>query len=328
MIKKKVAIVIVNWNGKHLLKNCLDSVFAQTYRNFDVYLVDNGSEDGSSSFIRTNYPRVRLIELSENAGFARGNNIGIKEALKDSELEYVVCLNNDTIVFKDWLLELTKTAQSDKSIGAVSSKAYFDDGKTIQNAGLVFYRTLHVNKNGGISLGFGLTDAETPELSVDKEIFAPGGVAPLYKKEVVNKIFESEGEFFDEDFFAYGEDYDLGFRIRKLGYISFLSANAKLIHLHSKTGGVASPFKAFYCERNAFFVAVKNLPAKDVFLFPFRNLYLKLSYFKEKNESVEKLKKQIGFIQMFIILIKAHFFAIIFIPKMFKKRWKLKKIKK
>lgn len=317
---KKAAIIIVNWNGKKFLRNCLNAVFKQTYKNFDIYFVDNGSIDNSSEFVRKNYPKAKIIQLDKNYGFAKGNNEGIKEAFKDKQVEYIVCLNNDTIVDKNWLKELIKTAEKDEEIGAVSSKAYFKGGKIIQNAGLIFSKALQINKEGGISLGYGLTDKKAPELSGDIEIFASGGVAPLYKRKVLEILLERDKEVFDEDFFAYVEDYDLGFRIRSLGYISLLSSHAKLIHLHSKTGGIASPLKAYYCERNSILTAIKNISLIDTFLFPFRNIGLKISYLFNKHDSVEKLKGNIGFLGMFWILFKANIAALFLMPKMLVKR--------
>ncbi|MDZ7799151.1 MAG: glycosyltransferase family 2 protein [Patescibacteria group bacterium] len=322
---KKAAIIIVNWNGKRFLKNCLNSVFNQTYKDFDVYFVDNGSVDGSSNYVKKNFPKVKIIKLDKNYGFAKGNNEGIKEAFKDKKVEYIVCLNNDTIVDKNWLKELVRTAEKSEKIGAVSSKAYFKDGKNIQNAGLIFSKALQINKLGGISLGYGKTDDEIPKLSHDCEIFCPGGVAPLYKREVLEYLYKRDREIFDEDFFAYVEDLDLGIRIKNLGYTSYLSSKARLIHLHSQTGGVASPFKAYYGERNKILTAIKNLPFFDLILFPFRNIRLKFSYFFKKHESVEKLNENIGFIKMFWIVVKANLSALGLMPKILIKRIKIKK---
>jgi GT2 family glycosyltransferase len=320
----KIAVIIVNWNGLKFLNDCLTSVFKQTYLNFDVYFVDNGSIDNSINFVRERFPKIKVLELKNNTGFAKGNNVGIMEAFKDENVKYIVCLNNDTIVYENWLEELVGTASQDEKIGAVSSKAYFDDAITINNAGLEFSKALQINKRGGISIGYGLTDLEAPGLSNDIEVFAASGVAPLYKREVLENIFRRDGEFFDEDFFAYAEDYDLGFRIRSLGYISYLAANAKLIHLHSKTGGIASPFKSYYCERNSILTAIKNLPLLDLLLFPFRNFFLKLSYLFNKNESVGKLGGDVGVSGMIYILIKANLAALCLTPKFLIKRWKKK----
>jgi len=313
---KKCAIIIVNWNGKKFLKDCLNSVFKQTYKEFDVYFVDNGSVDDSVKYVKNNFKKVKIIQLDKNYGFAKGNNEGIKEAFKDKNVEYIVCLNNDTIVDKNWLKELVKTAEKDEKTGMVSSKALFKDGK-VQNAGLIFSKALQINKEGGISLGYGQKDKG--ELKKEIEIFAPGGVAPLYKRKMLEEI-----GLFDEDYFAYSEDLDLGFRGRNVGWKAYLSPNAKLVHLHSQTGGVASKFKAYYAERNTLFTAVKNLPLKDLLLFPFYDFKLKLSYLKNKNSSVEKLNAKIGIIKMIWILVKARLSLIYHLPKLLLKRWRIK----
>jgi len=327
MKNEKSAIIIVNWNGKKFLKNCLNAVYKQTYKNFQVYFVDNGSIDGSFDYVRENFPKAKIIQLDKNYGFAKGNNEGIKEAFKDKKVKYIICLNNDTIVDKNWLRELIKTAEKDKNIGAVSSKAYFKDGKTIQNAGL-YYKQSPPNKIGGVSIGYGLTDKEAPELSKEINIFAPGGVAPLYKRKMLEEIYKRDKEFFDEDFFAYTEDYDLGYRIRKLGYTSILSPKAKLIHLHSQTGGIASPFKAYYSYRNSILTTIKNMPFIEMIKFNFRRMYILIYGLFKKNKSIQKLKGNVGFLEMFWILIKAHFSALLLMPKMLIKRWKIQSNKK
>lgn len=322
----KAAIIIVNWNGLRFLKDCLTSVYKQSYQNFDVYFVDNGSKDESVVFVKNNFPKVRIIELKENAGFAGGNNAAMKVVFQDQTVEYICCLNNDTIVNNFWLEELIKIAEKDNKIGAVTSKAYFSDGKTINNAGLRFEKVLQANQKGGISLGYGLTDGEAPEYSTEMEVFAAGGVAPLYRRDVLERLYQRDHEVFDEDFFAYVEDLDLGFRIRGLGYKAVLAPRATLIHLHSQTGGKASPFKAYYCERNTILTAVKNLPLVDVLLFPFRNIVLKASYITNKHESVQKLQENSGFIEILFVLVKAHFFALLYIPGFLIKRFRFQSL--
>jgi GT2 family glycosyltransferase len=322
MKTNKAAIIIVNWNGKRFLKDCLTAVFRQTYKDFQVYFVDNGSTDESSDYVRKAFPKAKIIQLDKNYGFAGGNNAGIKECFKNKEVRYIICLNNDTIVDKNWLKALVQTVEKDEKIGMISSKAYFTDGK-IQNAGFNYEKALQINKQGGISIGYGLTDEESPQLNKEIEIFAAGGVGPLYRRDILESLYKRDKEIFDEDFFAYSEDLDLGFRIRKMGYKCFLSPKAKLIHLHSQTSKAASPFKAYYCERNTILTAAKNLSGLDLFLFPFRNIQLKISYLFDKNDSVEKLKENIGFLGLVWILIKANTSALFLMPKMLIKRWKM-----
>lgn len=323
MTDPKVAIIIVNWNGLRFLEDCLTAVYRQSYQNFEVFFVDNGSRDGSVAYVREHFQKAKIIALQENTGFAKGNNEGMKEAFKDRDIAYIVCLNNDTIVDVHWLASLVAVAQTDGSIGAVSSKAYFIGGEVINNAGLIFEKVLQRNAKGGISMGYGLTDQEAPELSRETEIFAAGGVAPLYRRDVLERLYKRDGEVFDEDYFAYVEDLDLGFRIKGLGYKAYLAPGATLIHLHSQTGGKASPFKAYYCERNTILTAIKDLPFADLVLFPFRNIGLKLSYLRKKNESVEKLQEGMGMLSMIWILCKAHASAFLLFPKFVCKRCRI-----
>jgi GT2 family glycosyltransferase len=118
------SILIVNYNGQHLLNDCLNSVFAINYpkNKFEVILVDNNSQDDSVEFVKKNFPKIKLIRSQENLGFTGGNNLAYKRA----KGEYIVLLNNDTKVDKNWLSELVNTANSKKEVGIVSSKLLFD----------------------------------------------------------------------------------------------------------------------------------------------------------------------------------------------------------
>lgn len=323
-MSKKAAIVIVNWNGLRFLENCLKSIYRQTYKNFDIYFTDNNSKDESTNYVRTNFPKIKIIQMNKNYGYGKGNNEAIKEALKDKGVKYIVCLNNDTIVDKNWLKELIKTAEKDKKIGAVSTKSYFSDGKIIQNAGLYFSPSLGLNKPGGLSVGYGLTDKKIPELSKEIKLFSCGGVAPLYKRNVLEELLVRDSEIFDEDFFYGAEDLDIGFRIKSLGYESILAPKATLLHFHSQSGGAASLFKTYNCERNSIAVAIKNLPFLDLMLFPFRNIALKLSYFYKKHDSVENLKEKIGISRIILAVVKANLVALYLMPKFLIKRWRIK----
>ncbi|MFA5125794.1 MAG: glycosyltransferase family 2 protein [archaeon] len=324
---KKVSIIIVNWNGKKFLKNCLTAVFKQTYKNFDVYFVDNGSIDESSDYVKKNFPKVKIVQLDKNYGFAKGNNEGIKEAFKDKKMEYIVCLNNDTIVDKNWLKELVKTAESDKKIGMVSSKAYYKGGKIIQNAGFSLRSPFQMNTPNDESIGCN-KNWDYFVLKKDIEIFCPGGVAPLYKRKMLEELFKISNEFFDETFFAYAEDFDIGYRGRLFRWKAMLSANATLIHLHSQTFGKASEKKTFYIVRNSFLVVVKNYSFFNLINYPFSFIFSNFVYFFKKNESFENIKAKIGLVGLLRIVIKSHLSAINILPFAIAKRIKIQKNKK
>ena len=318
---KDTAVIIVNWNGIKYLNNCLESVFSQTYKNFDLYFIDNGSKDKSIDLVKNNFPQIKIIKLTYNSGFSRGNNIGIKKAFQDKEVKYIVFLNNDTIVNQNWLAELVKAAEKDKRIGMVGSKVLFPNSK-IHTVGLSLEKNLHGNRNGGISIGF---NSDGNIFNRELAIFAPPGVSALYKKRVIKKI-----GLFDEDFFCYGEDLDLGFRARLNGWKCIYNPESKLIHLHSQTGGTSSSFKAFYTRRNSYFVAIKNLAIGDLLLFPFRDIVWNIKQLSKKNrvESVSKIKDKIGLRGIMLIMIKVYASVLINIPRMTGKRFRERSKKK
>jgi len=318
MKEPKVIIIILNYNGKKVLQQCVEAVSKQTYSNFQTIIVDNGSIDDSLSTVTNGEYDVTIIKLATNTGYAGGNNTGIQYALSKNP-EYVVCLNYDTIPDRNWLKELVQTAEQEERIGMVSSKAYFTDGKTINNAGLALDKQIFHYNEGGVSLGYGLTDSQAPMYSEDIDIFCASGVAPLYRASALMRIRKVSNEFFDKDFFAYAEDLDLGYRIRLLGYTAKLSSRASLIHLHSFTLGAASPMKTYYVERNVLLTAMKNLPMKSLLAFPFRNIRAKLKY-ATSNSSVKKLKSSTSTTTVLKIIAKAHLSALLLLPKMLRKR--------
>ena len=313
-MSQKAAIIIVNWNGKKFLKNCLEAVFAQEYKNFEVYLVDNGSADESLKFVKDNFPRVKTIGLNKNTGFAKGNNEGIKVALLDKEVKHIVCLNNDTIVDKNWLESLVAAVDYRKKIDMVSSLCIFPDGR-VQSIGIRFEKDLCGAKEGGLAIGF----KESPKKYQEKkEIFCPNGASCLFTRRLLERV-----GLFDEDFFAYGEDLDLGMRARKAGYKCIFTPESKLVHLHSMTsGGPASPLKAYLVKRNVYFVAIKNFTLTDLLLFPLRDLEWNIkNIFNQGGEkSSNILKKRVGLFGIVWILLKAYTSVIYSAPKMIIKR--------
>jgi hypothetical protein len=309
----KAAIIIVNWNGKKFLENCLTAVANQTYKNFNIYLVDNGSNDGSVIYVKKYFPSVKVIALKENTGFAEGSNIGIREALKDNRVKYIVCLNNDTLVDKNWLKSLIITAGKEQKIGMVASKALLPDGR-IQNAGLALERGFRCNKLGGISLGYG--QKKVLSLEQEVEIFAPGGEAALYKKEMLDEI-----GLFDEDYFAYDEDTDLGLRARLAGWKCCLSPKAKLIHYDSQTGGSFSPFKLFHKERNRYYTVLKNLPLKFLIKFFYYDIVTRVGQVLTYKEKIPiHMKTTLTKKRLLKIYIKVYLSLIKNLPKIIKKR--------
>jgi GT2 family glycosyltransferase len=241
----KIAVIVLNWNGRQFLPECLDSLAAQTMRDFEVVLVDNGSADGSPLYIRDAYPWVKLVELPENIGFAAGNNRGLEAAAG----EFIVALNNDTRVEPDFLAELLAAAQAFPGAGMVAAKMlnYFEPGRIDAVA-------LKIGVNGlGYNIGYGERDAGQYDVGV--AAFGPCGGAALYRRAMIEKI-----GFFDPDFFAYYEDFDLAWRGRLAGWGCVCAPRAVVHHVHSATSGEYSPFKVYQTQRNKWYVIAKNWP--------------------------------------------------------------------
>lgn len=250
----ETAVIILNWNGKRFLKSCFDSLLNQSYRDFKVIFVDNGSKDGSIGFIKRDYKKglkkIKIISLKENTGFAKGNNEGIKEALKDKKIKYIVTLNNDAIIDKDFLKELTKKAQN-KNIGMVSSRILFLKDKKTDTLGLMLFKS---------GLFFDIKN----EADL-KCLFCPCGCAALYKRELLEDI-KLNNQYFDEDFFAYAEDADLGFRAVLRSWKCAYAENAVVYHMHQASSSM--DFLIYHIERNTIWAILRNMPGS---LF-FRNL--------------------------------------------------------
>jgi len=254
-LKPIVSIIIVNWNGRDHLPDCLDSLAAQSFRDFEVVLVDNGSEDGSVEFVRRQYPWVKLVPLPKNIGFAGGNNRGLENSYGD----YIVTLNNDTRAEPDWLKILVEVADNHPRAGMVASRiCSFSDPDVIDSIGMGICRD-------GMSRGW-FRNRSWPELRLRdvENILFPSACVALYKRSMLK-----ETGFFDDDFFAYAEDSDLGLRGRLAGWEAVTATQAVVYHKYSQTGGKLSPFKVYLVERNHYWVVWKNFPFNLLVALPF-----------------------------------------------------------
>jgi GT2 family glycosyltransferase len=241
----KVAIIILNWNGKEDTIECLESLKHITYPNYEILLVDNGSTDGSVECFRERYPGMEIIENGENLGFAEGNNVGIRRAM-DEGVDYVLLLNNDTVVDPEFLGELVKVAEGDEKIGAVQAKILMKDKpELIDSTGIMLIRKIIA-----INRGYGEKANQYNQLDV---IFGPCAAAALYRRNVFERI-----GMFDERFFAYYEDVDLAIRIKSAGYICNYVPNAIVYHKHSASSGMYSPLKAYFLNRNRILYVFKK----------------------------------------------------------------------
>ena len=168
MPRPLVSVIVVNWNGKASLDDCLSSLRNQTFLDFELIVVDNGSTDGSVEIVRSHFPDCLIIRNTSNYGFARGNNQGIEKA----KGKYIALLNNDAEAESHWLEELVKVAEEDHRIGMLASKIYLQGGhKIIDNVGHLIYRD-------GLNRGRGRLEADHGQF--EQEVLFPRGCASLY----------------------------------------------------------------------------------------------------------------------------------------------------
>ena len=254
-----VSIVVLNYNGKHLLEDCLTSLSDTNYpkNRYRVILVDNGSQDDSIDYAKKNFPFVDILKIQKNQGFAHGNNIGVKHALKDRKIEYIVVLNNDTKVTKNWLLELVKTVNADNGIGICGPKVLNMDGATQSVGGkLDIFGTPHLITG----------DKNSPR---SKDAFFISGCCMLIKRDIIEKL----GYVFDPRYFSYFEDIDLCWRTWLLSYRVVCSYKSRIYHKFSQT--ISKDVKRgnlylFHNYKNKILTYRKNLrtPLKELTLIP------------------------------------------------------------
>lgn len=216
----KITIIIVNWNGKHLLEKCLASIAKNTkYTNYKLVVIDNGSSDGSVEFLEKSYPDVKLIKNNANLGFSRANNL----AIEATESDYVFLLNNDTEVMEGWLSESVVLAHSDPRIGIVGSKILYMDMKP------QYLGDRRIPHHGLMSKL--LTKCEKRRDHV-KEVFDIQGAAFLVRREAFDKV-----GLFDEGFYLYSEESDFCCRTRSAGYKVMYTPYSRVKHHKGGSSG-------------------------------------------------------------------------------------------
>jgi GT2 family glycosyltransferase len=317
LTEKLVSVVIVNWNGRHLLGECLESLLAQHVAGLEIILVDNGSLDGSAELVRERYPEVRVVSLPENRGFAAGNNAGIQIATG----KYIALLNNDTRVDPSWMKNLLAEAEDDpRSVGMWASKILtYDNPDIIDNVGLLMYPD-------GLGRGKGRLEKDEGQYDQTGEAFFPSGCAGFYRREMLDEI-----GLLDEEFFAYADDVDLGLRARLADWQCIYVPSAKVYHKYSASSSAHSSFKAFLVERNRIWVLLKYYPMEMILISPFWTLARLLVHLfgalAGKGASGRFREEQSIFYAM-AILLKAWYAALKSFPTIIRQRRTLSKLRR
>lgn len=241
---KRAAVIIVNYNAGARLARCVQCLEAQTFRDFETIVIDNASSDGSLDGARGAKLPIRIIDAGANLGFAAANN----RAARETDAEWLVFLNPDAYADPDWLFELfegEKRFPWAEAFGSTQLDA--GDDSRLDGVGDVF-SIYGIPYRGG----FGWPVSAIPE---DGECFSPCAAAAMYKR----STFEALGGF-DESFFCYGEDVDLGFRLRLAGGRAVQLERARVAHEGSGVSGRRSDFTVYHGNRNRIWLTYKNLP--------------------------------------------------------------------
>ena len=242
-----ISVVVLNYNGKRYLDDCLSSLAAQTFRDLEVIVVDNASTDGSVEHIESNFSWVRLVINKENLGFAGGTNSGIRAA----KGELILTFNNDARADSRLLEHLQKPMfdpnMADLKVGVCAAKMLLADGR-INSTGICLSRS-------GAAWDRGMFEPDLGQYEAQEEVFGACAGAALYRKEMLDEI-----GLFDEDFFLYMEDVDLAFRGRLAGWKCVYVPEAKVYHHHGGTAGFGSDLSVYYGNRNMIWYAIKDFP--------------------------------------------------------------------
>lgn len=240
-----VAVVVPNWDGEKWLKECIDSVLAQSYSVTPI-IVDNGSKDSSRTIIENYGDKVEPIYLPQNTGFTGGVNAGIKYALEHN-YSFIALLNNDAVADKDWIKHLL-AAMRDSQVGISTSIILSLDGKKIDTTGdLMTTWGLSYPRSRGKDSG-----VNTPK---DGYIFGASGGASMYRAQMLNEI-----GLFDQDFFAYYEDADLSYRAQLAGWKVYFTSSARVYHRIGATSSRVKGFTTYQTFKNLRLLNLKNTP--------------------------------------------------------------------
>jgi GT2 family glycosyltransferase len=310
------SVIVLNWNGRHLLEECLDSVLGQTFRDFETIVADNGSTDGSVDFIRDRYgDDVRLVCLPNNRGYVGAYNA----AIPASKGKYAILLNNDTKVDPQWLQAHAEACARHPGAGMFTPKILeYNRPEILDNTGHVIYRD-------GLARGRSRLERDDGRFDREEEVFYPSGCAGVYKREMLDRI-----GLFDETFFAFGEDTDLGLRGRVAGEVCYYVPDARVYHKYSATWGKYSPGKVFFVERNRLWILLKYFPLREICLSPVYTAWRYIVHFRGvvgRKGASYRFTQEYPAWKLALTVLKAEISALTGLPHVLKERWRLRGVR-
>ncbi len=318
-----LAVVVVNWNRRELLRSCLQSLERQQCKQpFQVVVVDNGSTDGSAEMLAEEFAAtpafsLKVIRNQDNRGFCAANNQGIAVS---GSADFIALLNNDAEAEPQWLAALAGAFEGHPEVGMAASKILVhEDPCRIDKAGHLIYPD-------GQNRGRGSGELDTGQYDRLEEVLWPDGCAAMYRRAMLDEIGG-----FDEDFFAYGDDAELGLRARIAGWKCLYVPQALVRHHRGATLGLRSPRRLVLIERNRVLLAAK--------LFPWSLLWLNGVYYLMRLAAGlwaalrgrGEVGRYVGFggkLRAALALLKGDLEALLLLPRMLRKRRELERIRK
>ncbi len=314
MAENQVSIIILNWNNRDVIEDCLESALAQVYSSCEVILVDNGSSDGSLERVRSRFGgRIKIVENGRNLGFAGGVNSGIR----NSRGAYVALLNSDAMADRTWIQKMVERLEARPEAGMAACKTYLAGREgVLDNTGEVLYRD-------GLNRARGRLETDRGQYDASEDVLCPSGCAALFRREV----FEKAGEF-EEMFFIYGEDMEMGLRARMLGYGAVYVPSAVVTHRLSHSEGALSVRKAYFVERNRLWLAVKLFPLPDLlasFYYTLKRYLYHASGLAGGKGPAAGFSRQHSVFHLLWIVIKVQLTTVWHLPMLLSKRFAVRK---
>lgn len=311
-----VSAIVVNWNGGAMLQEALASLFCQTWPAMEVILVDNASTDGSVEQAEAMFgERLVVIRNSRNEGFARGNNIGFAAATG----EWAFLLNSDAICDPDVIEALMLFVADKPEVGQLACRVVrADQPNYFDSVGLLLYPD-------GVARSRGWQEKDQGQYDRPEEVLAPHGCACALRKAMLDRIGG-----FDEDFFCYFEDLDLGVRGQLAGWKCWYVPDTRVRHKKSASAGNYSVFKAYHVERNRLYCLWKWMPRFLVFASPLftMNRYAMQGYAAYTHQGLSAdFMKEYSVARLFVLLIQARVAALWRLPRMLGKRRQIREMR-
>jgi len=302
-----VTVAIPTLAADEALAQCLASLERQTLPGIEVIVVDNSGRRAVKP-----QGRARVIANELNVGFGAAVN----QAFRQSSAPFFAVLNDDTIAHPEWLAALVRAMKTSPDIGMCASQVRLAGDSALDSAGMLLCLDGSSKQRGHLEL--------PASYSCSEEVLLPSCSAALYRRAMLEEI-----GLFDESFFLYCEDTDLGLRARWSGWKCLYVPDAVVEHRYSHSAGKASALKAFYVERNRLFVVVKNFPLPDLLLAPARSLARYFWHFvlamRGRGKAAEFQTEGNGMVHLGLYVLRAHWALAASFPALWKRRRSIKR---